>query len=347
MADVLSTPSAPALSATSDMPSLPAASSDTPSSDTPNADAGAADPAADAAAAAAEPAEGDAAEPAAAAVEEPGEQPGGDKARPPKKGITERFSDLTAKRNDAEARAAAANENVTRLTATLETQSKQLGEALEAIKTAGGSKEGDAIQAAQDADPRPKRDAFDHPDQYEESLVQWSVRQGVRTAAAEFERKLVERDQATTEEARKKADDDAKADQQRQFEETTKVWGERRADAIKQIPDYEAVAESPDVMVSPHMGAIIVHSELGPQMAYHLGKNPQEAARIAALPLGQQIFEMGRISAAVTQSASKTKQPPEPITPTGPRAAATKKSVDEMSGDEYYEKRQAESARRK
>lgn len=339
MADVLSTPAAPALSATSDMPSLPAAQTETTSTETQTADAGEADAGGEEAAAG--PGEGEAAEPAAVAGEKVEAEGGATK--PPKKGIQERFSDLTAQRKAAEALTAAANENVTRLTGVVETQSKQLAEALEAIKTAGGSKEGDAIQAAQEADPRPKREAFDHPDQYEESLVQWSVRQGARTAAAEFERKLVERDQTAKDEANKTAEEQAKAEEKRRFDESTKAWVERRAKVIEQIPDYEAVAESPDVMVTPHMGAMIVNSDLGPQIAYHLGKNPQEAARIAGLALPQQIFEMGRISAIVSAAAAtKPKPPPEPITPTGPRAAAAKKSVDEMSGDEYYEKRSPE-----
>lgn len=339
MADVLSTPAAPDLSATSDMPTLPAAqpnssSSDAGSGDAPGADAGEADAGGDAG-------EGDAAAKAAPDAGEGESSEGGDK-KPPKKGIQERFSDLTAARKEADARAAAANENVTKLTAVVETQAQQLAEALKAIKEAGGSKEGDAIRAAEEADPRPKRDTFEHPDQYEDALVQWSVRQGARAASAEYEKKQLESQQADAAEKQKKAEEEAEANKQRQFEETTKAWGERRAKVIEQIPDYAEVAESPDVQITAAMGAMIINSELGPQMAYHLGKNPAEAARIAALPPPQQIFEMGRVAALVTQQAAKPKPPPEPITRTGTRAAAAQKSADEMSGDEYYEKRSPE-----
>jgi hypothetical protein len=45
------------------------------------------------------------------------------------------------------------------------------------------------------------------------------------------------------------------------------------------------------------MAEAITESSVGPQVAYELGKNPAEAARIASLPPMRQIAEIGQLEA--------------------------------------------------
>lgn len=284
---------------------------------------------------------GDGAAAAAAANQDDGGQQG---QQQKKSGINERFSELTAKRKEAEEAAAAANARADKLSTTAETLTKNLSDALETIKQMGGSKEADAIKASQAADPQPKREQFETPDQYDAALVKWATREGARAAAAEFEQRQAEARQKEENDRKTRTEEEQRTAQQRLFEESSKAFAERRTKAIEQMPDYETVAENPEVQITPHMGALILGDSNGPQIAYHLGKNPQEAARIAALPVAQQLFEMGRIAAEVARPKPNVSKAPPPVKPiSGTNANATERSLDELSPEEYAAKRTAQN----
>ena len=351
--DILTTESqGPALSATSDMPVVqpaepPAASTGGDGGGDTGAKAQTSEDTASAAAGSGEKteaAEGAAGGDAAAG----GQQDGGQGQQQQKKsGINERFSELTAKRKEAEDAAAAANARADKLATTAETLTKNLSDALDTIKQMGGSKEADAIKAAQTADPQPKREQFETPDLYDAALVQWATREGARAATAEFEQRQIEARQKEENDRRARTEEEQRTAQQRLFEDSSKAFAERRTKAIEQLPDYETVAENPEVQITPHMGALILGNEQGPQIAYHLGKNPQEAARIAALPVPQQLFEMGRLAAEVARPKPNVSKAPPPVKPiTGTNAAATERSLDELSPEEYAAKRTAQNGGR-
>jgi hypothetical protein len=89
--------------------------------------------------------------------------------------------------------------------------------------------------------------------------------------------------------------------------------------------------------------SITVEAENGPDVAYHLGKHPDEAKRIAGLAPGRQIFEIARLSEKLTV-APKTNvtKAPDPIRPHRPSSApANQKSPEDMDMNEYAAHRQA------
>ncbi len=163
------------------------------------------------------------------------------------------------------------------------------------------------------AEPRPRRDAFESPEAYDAAVDDWAARAAehsateARKAAEQDIADRQRRDAEAAAEAARKADTDALA----------LTWSERRAKAISEMPDYEAVVETDALSISAPMAEAIMRSDNGPAVAYHLGKNPQEAARIASLPnVGAQLFEMGRLSATLAKPAPvAVSRTPAPITP--------------------------------
>lgn len=188
------------------------------------------------------------------------------------------------------------------------------------------------------AESRPRRDEFSDPDAYDDALVEWAGRR-----AAETVEKTIEEKSAQAEDARK-ADEAANADRtareaaDAQLRETQNKWAERVAEATESFPDFEAVALSDDVKITPQMSFTIMQLENGPAVAYHLGKTPKEAERIAGLAPPMQIAEIGRLSAIVStpKPVVARKAPPAPITPLGgSNNAGGEVSLAEMDMDAY------------
>lgn len=95
----------------------------------------------------------------------------------------------------------------------------------------------------------------------------------------------------------------------RQMADRQRTWEDRKAKAMLEMPDF---AEVVDASVAAHewpcppaMAQAIETSEMGPKVAYHLAKNPDEARRIAALDQFSQVREIGRLEAKL-ELAPKT-----------------------------------------
>lgn len=123
----------------------------------------------------------------------------------------------------------------------------------------------------------------------------------------------------------------------------------RRADAFAErvnavrdrLPDFDAVV-TPQTPISEFAADLISDSEYGPQIAYHLGKNPAEAQRIAALPPHLQGREIARIEASVNVPVRKVSQaPPPPPRLSGGTSPGAKDPADMTAAEysEWYKKR--------
>jgi hypothetical protein len=90
----------------------------------------------------------------------------------------------------------------------------------------------------------------------------------------------------------------AKIQQEEAMRRANEALATRIAQAKKDIPDFQEVIEAADrvkTVVPDHVKAAIVESELGPQLAYHLAKHPEEQKRIFALPIAKALLELGKI----------------------------------------------------
>jgi hypothetical protein len=177
------------------------------------------------------------------------------------------------------------------------------------------------------ADPRPVRRAYDDPDTYEADLVTWSAKIAAKVTQAEIEK-------------REAAESKAKTEKQQQAEHKKRLdaWSKAKTDAIEKYEDFVEIAESPDVSITPAMAYAIVEENLdsgaGYEIPYHLGKHPEEAAKIAALPQSRQGIAIGRLAERLAA------QPVKVTRTTGSKARAPQKSEESM--EQYARRRNAE-----
>jgi hypothetical protein len=319
MADVLSLPPGPALSATSDAPpnappEAPAAAESEPIASPPAEPTSTPEAPAEA--------ESGAVEHAEEAEADAGEQP----VAKPKQPFSERLSEVVAQRRAAEERANRAVEAA----ATLADQVKSLMATIE--KQAAPKPETPAPPAEA---ARPDRNRFDDPDAYDQALIDWAADRAASRAAAETSR-IAEQKVAEQRAADEKAKADA--DVAAQNEITARDWSEKRTKAVESHPDYAEVAERDDLQITVPMAHAIVNSDNGPEIAYWLGQHPEEAARIAQIgnPV-RTVYEIGKIAAAIAAPPKpEVSKAPRPIPRTvGNNANAGPRDVAEMTTEEY------------
>jgi hypothetical protein len=128
-----------------------------------------------------------------------------------------------------------------------------------------------------------------------------------------------------------------KARQETELRDREATWQKLEQKAAKKYEDYEDVVLSDDLAITPIMAAAIKDArEIGPDIAYFLGKNPDEASRIAKLQPAAQVREIGKIEARLESKAEPAKRQskaPPPIEPIGGGSSSTDPSS--MSQKEY------------
>jgi hypothetical protein len=149
---------------------------------------------------------------------------------------------------------------------------------------------------------RPKADDFNSHDDYVEALAEWKADQ-------RLDLKLKERDDAAKAEADKL-----------EGQKVIETWKERQGDARKRYEDYDDVTDS-DAPLTPTITEAILTSEVGADLAYWLGKNPDAAERLVKLTPIAQAREMGKIEAKIQSEleASKGEKKEDPEKGTGKR----------------------------
>ena len=117
--------------------------------------------------------------------------------------------------------------------------------------------------------------------------------------------------------------------------ERVEAWNEVVAEAKATMPDFDSVFTDA-VPVSQVMVDTIMESDDSAGIAYWLGKNRDESARIAKLPAMSAAREIGRIEARLSAPKPKTvSSAPKPVETVGGKAHATVKDPAKMSYTEY------------
>lgn len=321
MVDVNPTaPQGPALSATSDWPTIAKPANENPEPATPAAEA------------TPEPKPAEATDTPEtpekpttdAAPAEPEAKPAEAEPAKPDPAVTERA--LKGEITKANNRRAAAEKTAQEAQVRLDTALK----ALEKVTTA-------AKPETPPADPKPQRAAFDNPDAYDTALEGWAQRQGAEAGRLEAKKQFEDQ------QAEKEKTEKAQREEREQAAVVT-AWQDRVKKTEADIPDLVEVVTASESPMSPVMQACLYRADNGPAIAYHLAKNPDDAARINSLPTQvEQVLAMGELAQQLKNarkpSASRT---PPPIKPIGSKANAGPKDPNEMSGDEYFEHRMAQ-----
>lgn len=94
------------------------------------------------------------------------------------------------------------------------------------------------------------------------------------------------------------------------------------------------IASGADIPFTEAMIDALAVSEQAAQVAHHLGANPQEAARIAALPPQLQGYELAKLEGRLASQPKTTSAPPPPST-VGARANPAPGLRDDMSPEDW------------
>jgi hypothetical protein len=140
--------------------------------------------------------------------------------------------------------------------------------------------------------------------------------------------------------------------QAKQEQATARQAFETRMTALAaKTPDLQLVLGNPALpRLDTEAAKLVVASELGPQILYHLGKNPDKAARIARQNTAGQAAAIGRIEAELSAAATTpAKKPtnnitkaPAPPTPT-PAGGAARTDPMTMSMAEFVKHERAQA----
>ena len=199
-----------------------------------------------------------------------------------------RFDELTRKRYEIEAAKAAE----------IEALKKELQEA----KKVSVKPDTPPVNFAK---PKPIVGDFQTYEDYVDALTDWKLE---KKEAEVFTKRQQE------EEAKKQAEkaNEVKKEQQT-FDEKRKATIETGKGKYK---DFDEVVQSiPGQILTFQMATVIVDSDNGSDVIYHLGKNIQEAERISKLNPWAMAREIGKIEERLKLTEKKTTKAPPPINP--------------------------------
>lgn len=102
------------------------------------------------------------------------------------------------------------------------------------------------------------------------------------------------------------------AKQQQTAEETRVAFVTREQAFVAKHPDYPVVVGSKSLpQLAPEVASHLVSNEMGVEVMYYLGLNPDVATRIARQSVGQQLVSIGRLEGEIAQKAAAPKPAPK------------------------------------
>lgn len=173
---------------------------------------------------------------------------------------------------------------------------------------------------------KPTPDKFSDYAEYVEALTDWK-------AEAVVTKRFTEQAQARADETR------------------ATTWQERQDKVRESMPDYDDVLAMADTPLANHVREVLVESDQGPALAYHLAKHPDTLMRLNGLAPLQAAREIGRIEASLASkpvaeaTPARTTQAPKPAGVSSSQGRTTSVDPTKMSMDEYMTHRKQQGAR--
>lgn len=172
-----------------------------------------------------------------------------------------------------------------------------------ALQAQGITKEQDKREVSQG---KPEASKFESYEAYLEALTDWKA-----------EQKFAEREKKTKE-------DSSKRDRVERLQQAASTFEERAEKFREKVEDFDDVVYDESLPVTQAMSEAILDSDIGPELLYHLGQNPKEAARIARLSPFAAAREIGKLEVKLsTPAPKKPSNAPDPITPVGGKEKVT------------------------
>ncbi len=236
-------------------------------------------------------------------------------AEEPKPKVKMRFDEVTKQRDLAKQEAEQARQ-----------RTQELEQELKAIKSQAAPKQ------EQSRDEKPRPDQFVDAFEYAEALADWSAENAVMRARQEDVEKKIQVERA----------------------KVIETWNKRLEDTKSELPDFDDMVASSDVVVSDQVRDAILESDVGPRILYHLAENQDLAEKISKSSLITALREIGKLEAKFEKTepkevktvAQKSKAP----APISPIKAGTSEQVivtdtDKMTYSQYKAMRQAKRIR--
>lgn len=180
-----------------------------------------------------------------------------------------------------------------------------------------------SVAETRQAPAAPNAAEFDSDEDYQTALLDHRVRTGVHQG-------LAENAQATA----TKFSQDAQA-------ATAEAYNQRVQETAQRLPDFAEVVSKANIDISPALQSALMDSEVGPDLVYHLAKNPMDAQRLSQLPEKQLLREIWNMEVSVgkkavsTAPAARTTSAPPPIKPGSAASAPANNDPAKMTQQEY------------
>ena len=184
--------------------------------------------------------------------------------------LERRFSEITKQREEARKEAQ---------------QERQAREALEARLAA---LERQPAPQAPKVDEEPQPSQFNDAFEYAKALAEYTA-----------DKRIAEMKQ-----------DEAKAKAEAERQKVIDQWASKVQKAKADLPDFDDIVASSDVVVNDDIRDAILESDVGPQILYHLAENDDVAKKIAGLSAKQALREIGKLEARFEVKETKPEAAP-------------------------------------
>lgn len=115
----------------------------------------------------------------------------------------------------------------------------------------------------------------------------------------------------------KRQEAEAKAEAARQS--MIQEWSKKVESAKAELPDFDDMVASSDVVVSDDIRDAILESDVGPKILYQLAENSEFAKKVASMPTRAALKEIGKLEARFEAKAEEKpvvrSKAPAPVTP--------------------------------
>lgn len=180
-------------------------------------------------------------------------------------------------------------------------------------------------------EPRPKRADFDDDDAWADALTGWQDRR-TTAKAEEAAAARLERDR---EAARLEGLQTSFNTRVQQFEQTH--------------PDFRVAISNPALkFFDGEFLNALMENEKGPELAYHIAKSPELAARLMRQSPSQRLTTLGRIEGEISRPppAPKASSAPPPLTPITSASSGGAVDMEKLSATDYLRVRLQQRAAR-
>jgi hypothetical protein len=185
-------------------------------------------------------------------------------------------------------------------------------------------------QKPEKVDQEPQPSQFSDAFEYAKALAEYST-----------EKALAERDRQV-----------AQAKEQEAQHKIIESWAQKVQEAKAELPDFDDMVASSDVVVNNDVRDAILESDVGPKILYHLAENSDLAKRISGLSTNAALREIGKLEARfeakpeIKQTAPVVKsKAPTPIQPI--RGGQGQADIPISANGEFHGSYQAWKAARK